>query len=159
MLGTTKVEGDDISDVGQVMREPFMDELPEHVQRLRRNLLITESASAIYKISGANISEKGSLLGLHFEGLNTDIIELSLLGILVYLLAHFVWASVDHFNQWKLRLSGIKDRIEDRNEGPDSYPDDVRQYTLYNWWKQESKVVEDTISCVNAGVKTHQWPE
>jgi len=130
----------------RIMREPFMDEFPEHLQKIRRNLLVTGSASIVYKLSGVSLAADGSFLGVKYCGLKTSAIEWILVVVVVYLLIHFIWAAAEHFHKWRLRLTGVKDQRIDLNGDENTpYPEDVSKYTLYNWWLGESVYINNRI--------------
>lgn len=136
----------DYTEKQRIMREPFMEEFPDHLQKLRRNLLVMGSASIVYKISEATLTANGSLLGVSYENLKSQALEWVLIAVLVYLLIHFGWAAVEHFHKWQLRHTGIEDQKIDYNGGDTPYPEDISQYTLYNWWLEENTHIQARIS-------------
>lgn len=77
---------------------------------------------------------------------NTLKIRRNLL-VVAYLVVHFGWNSITHFQQWRLRVTGTRLAfktgrspglyLEDDERG--DYPDDPRQSTLYTWWLVQAK--------------------
>jgi len=120
------------------MYQPFLDELPDFVQKLRRNLMLVATACVIYKASGAQLASEGSFLGIKFVGLNASAIDLSLLAVLLYHLVHFLWASSNQYTKWKLRKSGVRNRVTKLDLDQDGIPKDIEHFTLYSWWANES---------------------
>ncbi|MFZ9180685.1 MAG: hypothetical protein ACO201_02315 [Rickettsiales bacterium] len=69
----------------------------ENTLRVRRNLLIFSVIALFYKLSGATLTGKFSFLGLEFDHIDHEMIDLFLLWIVCYHLIHFMWLAHDHF--------------------------------------------------------------
>lgn len=133
------------SEAKETMINPFPDEMPETLGRIRRNLLIFGFICVSYKASGAKLGSSGSLFGLNYESLEPTALELGLLILVIYHLIHFVWTGWEELSKWRLRLTGLQD-IKREWEPEDSYPIWDNQYTLYSWWSIEAKLMKQKYS-------------
>lgn len=120
--------------------EPFMDDFSENTLRIRRNLLAASSIALIYKVGGLTISEESTLFGIKLDGLTPEKIDWILFLIVTYLLIHFLWNSISHFQEWRLRLTGSKvgfiTAARYGGEHEDS-PPAPRQSTLYYFLQEK----------------------
>ena len=79
----------------------------------------------------------------------------------VYFLIHFLWCSIDHIQEWRLRVTGtrvafITAASYTSEEG--DYPSDPRQSSLYNWWKGQAILISsltDPLDSINT--KLAEW--
>lgn len=124
----------------KVLGTPVYCSLPDEVLRIRRNLMLISIVSIFLTLGGLQLQPESSILGLRLSGLTTMLAKNGLLVVTGYLLAHFVWASIESFLEWRLRITGTRVAFVTTarlaSESAD-YPNDPRQSTLYNWWKEE----------------------
>jgi hypothetical protein len=77
------------NDVAKALGDPVIDEFPDSLQRLRRNLLILSSVTLIYCLGQIKI-EKRHPLGIEISGLSEHLVTASLLAWVSYHLVHFL---------------------------------------------------------------------
>ena len=70
-------------DHAPVEKNSTFEEFNENTLRVRRNLLIFSVIAVFYKLSGATLTGKSSFLGLEFEHIDPEMIDLFLLVLLV----------------------------------------------------------------------------
>ena len=70
-------------DHAPVEKNSTFEEFNENTLRVRRNLLIFSVIALFYKLSGATLTGKSSFLGLEFEHIDPEMIDLFLLVLLV----------------------------------------------------------------------------
>ncbi|TDI68467.1 MAG: hypothetical protein E2O86_07425 [Bacteroidetes bacterium] len=129
-----------IKAVQKVLGEPVICEFDAKTQKIRTTLFILSVISIAYTLGGLKIEAGSSFLGLKFSGLNNELFHYILLGSVAYLAMHFVWCAVDSFMEWRLRITGTKVAFVTAAIAASShgdYPNDPRQSTLYNWWKEK----------------------
>lgn len=134
----------DINKVEKALGEPFAMDFPEYVRKIRNGLIITSVISVTLLLGGLHIAEDSSFFGLKFEGLNHEHILKALFFLNAYMFIHFLWCSVDSFQEWMLRVTGTRvTHITTARLAAEEcdYPNDPRQSTLYNWWKDESRKI------------------
>jgi hypothetical protein len=85
----------ELDEVAKVLGDPVIDELPELVQKLRRNLLISSSFALIYYFADIRI-ERTAPLGVEISGLSQTVIDVCLLALVSYNLVHFLWHCIDY---------------------------------------------------------------
>jgi hypothetical protein len=83
-------------DHAKVEKYSTFEEFNENTLRVRRNLLIFSVIALFYKLSGATLTDKFSLLGMEFEHINPEMIDLFLLCIVGYHFVHFIWLAYEH---------------------------------------------------------------
>ena len=130
---------DEGSKVEKVLGEPIFPDFSENVLRIRRNLLFVSFIVLIYKWYGLSFS--GQLWGLTIENINASVTDDILFLVLLYHATHFGWATWDHIQQWRIRLTGT--RLAHQTGaiwGTDlaDYPSDPRQSSLYRWWVERA---------------------
>lgn len=134
----------DIRKVDQVLGKPFATDFSDYVRKIRNGLIITSVISISLLLGGLQIAADSSFLGLKFEGLNYSLLLKAIFFLNAYMFIHFLWCSIDSFQEWMLRVTGTRvahvtiARLA--AEGCD-YPNDPRQSTLYNWWKDEARKI------------------
>ncbi len=134
----------DQEKVEKVLGEPFATDFPEYVRKIRNGLVTTSVISIALLLGGLQIHDDSTFLGLRFQGLNNSLILRVIFLLNIYMFSHFLWCSIDHFQEWWLRLTGTK--VAHVTTGRFSseagdYPNDPRQSTLYNWWKSEARKI------------------
>ncbi|MEN6386375.1 MAG: hypothetical protein ABFD79_14420 [Phycisphaerales bacterium] len=131
-----------IEKVEKILGEPFATDFSDYVRKIRNGLIITSVISLSLLLGNLQITSDSSFLGLKFNGLSQALILKALFFLNTYMFIHFFWCSIDRFQEWRLRVTGT--RVAFVTTGMFSseecdYPNDPRQSTLYNWWKDESK--------------------
>lgn len=133
-----------IEAIAKVLGEPAFAELPENAWKIRTNLILAAVVSIVIVFGDLHIEPDSQILGLKFKGLSDTILTNGLIAVVAYLLLHFVWASLDAMLEWRIRVTGTRVAFQTTarlaSEHGD-YPNDPRQSTLYNWWKDEARKV------------------
>jgi len=91
---------DIIKQEAQAEKNSTFEEFNENTLRVRRNLLIFSVIALFYKLSGATLTGKSSFLGLEFEHIDPEMIDLFLLWIVGYHLIHFIWLASEHTHHY-----------------------------------------------------------
>ena len=97
-----KKNSDIIKQEAQVEKNPTFEEFNENTLRVRRNLLIFSVIALFYKLSGATLTGKSSFLGLEFEHIDPEMIDLFLFWIIFYHYIHFTWFIIEHTEYYKI---------------------------------------------------------
>ena len=100
-----KKNSDIIKQEAQVEKNSTFEEFNENTLRVRRNLLIFSVIALFYKLSGATLTGKSSFLGLEFEHIDPEMIDLFLLWIVGYHLIHFMWLAHEHFHHYLISMA------------------------------------------------------
>lgn len=134
-----QIEEERLKAVEKILREPVAAHFSDQAWKIRTNLIIASSIALVMGLADLRITPASTFIGLQFEGLNNIVIRFTLAAVVVYLLVHFLWASLDTFLEWRLRITGTRSAFQTgsffTSEHAD-YPDDPRQSTLYNWWSR-----------------------
>jgi len=91
-------------DHAPVEKNSTFEEFNENTLRVRRNLLIFSVIALFYKLSGATLTGKSSFLGLEFEHIDPEMIDLFLLWIVLYHYIHFLWLVFEHNEHHNLTM-------------------------------------------------------
>ena len=91
-------------DHAPVEKNSTFEEFNENTLRVRRNLLIFSVIALFYKLSGATLTGKSSFLGLEFEHIDPEMIDLFLLWIIIYHYIHFLWLVFEHNEHHNLTM-------------------------------------------------------
>lgn len=133
-----------IEAVEKAIGEPAFAELPENAWKIRTNLILASVISIVIVFGELHIEPDSQILGLKFKGLSDTILTNGLIAIVAYLLLHFLWASLDALLEWRIRVTGTRVAFVTTarlaSEHGD-YPNDPRQSSLYNWWKDEARKI------------------
>lgn len=131
----------DIEAVRKILGEPVICEFDGTTQKIRNTLFLFSIISIVYVIAGLKINSKdSSILGLKFNGLNDELFHYILFFSVLYLSMHFIWCAIDTFMTWRLRITGTKVAFVTgfvAGSPATDHPNDPRQTTLYNWWKNQ----------------------
>jgi hypothetical protein len=95
-----------IKAVEKVLREPVTAHFDGQAWKIRTNLIVASSIALVMGLADLRVAGESTFVGLRFEGLNDVVIRSTLAAVIVYLLAHFLWASWDSFLEWRLRITG-----------------------------------------------------
>ncbi len=99
-----KKNSDIIKQEAPVEKNSTFEEFNENTLRVRRNLLIFSVIALFYKLSGATLTGKSSFLGLEFEHIDPEMIDLFLLWIIIYHYIHFLWLVFEHNEHHNLTM-------------------------------------------------------
>jgi hypothetical protein len=99
-----KKNSDIIKQEAPVKKNSTFEEFNENTLRVRRNLLIFSVIALFYKLSGATLTGKSSFLGLEFEHIDPEMIDLFLLWIIIYHYIHFLWLVFEHNEHHNLTM-------------------------------------------------------
>jgi hypothetical protein len=131
-----------VEAVEKVLGEPAFSELPENAWKVRTNLILAAVISIAVVFGDLHIEPDSQILGLKFKGLTDRVLTNGLIAVVAYLFVHFLWASMDSLLEWRLRITGTRVAFVTTarlaSEHGD-YPNDPRQSSLYNWWKDEAR--------------------
>lgn len=150
-----------IEEVAKVLGEPAFAEFPENVWKIRTNLIVTSVITIAVVFGDLHIEPDSQIFGLKFKGLSDTLLTDGLIAVVIYLLVHFLWASMDSLLEWRLRVTGTRvafvTTARIASEYAD-YPSDARQSTLYNWWKDQAREFGDiTEQLVKLEARLQEW--
>lgn len=123
--------------IKKVLQEPFINEFPDYVRKIRNSLIIISVISIFAYYTGVTVSTDSKFLGLDFENLEPVHLNIIFLILNFYFFIHFLWCSLQNFVEWRLRLTGTKEAYPNSpgfaSEDIDRLGD-FHQSTLYRWW-------------------------
>jgi hypothetical protein len=129
-----------IEAVEKALGEPVTAELAENAWKVRTNLILASAIAVAVVFADLHIEPDSQVFGLKFRGLSDQLLTVVLLGMVGYLLVHFIWSYVDAFFEWRLRVTGTRLAFVTTGKFASEhgdYPSDPRQSTLYHWWCRE----------------------
>jgi hypothetical protein len=130
--------------VENVIGKPVICEFSGPIQKVRTTLFFFSIVGLAVTLGGLTIDHSSSFLGLKFSNLTHDFVQQILFWVILYLIIHFTWGSIDCFVEWRLRLTGTRvsyiTAAAYTSEHGD-YPGDPRQSTLHNWWKNQASKI------------------
>jgi len=145
----------DRQEVEKILGEPVFPEFSDNVLRIRRNLILVSFITLVYKCYDLAIS--GQIWGLTVDNLDKTVVDEVLFLILLYHVIHFGWATWDHIQEARIRITGMR-RIFVAGSDLTEHPIDPRQASLYRWWVDHApkigKFVEDWRTL---NEKIQQW--
>ena len=126
----------DKNDALKLINEPVFVGFDEQANKVRVQLFFWSIVSLILMWFHLEIDKHSSFLGLKFVGLTNEIILYVLLILLIYLLFHFLWLSMDAFIEWKHRKSGYRELFVNVKTFEDLNIDSpkARQSSLAFYW-------------------------
>jgi fatty acid desaturase len=137
----SKPEEKDLEAVQKVLGEPVAVGLTDRAWRARTQLL-SVSLLAIGIIGfKLRINPEATVFGFSLTGLTDHAVRGALAIAIVYLALHFMWIAWESFAEWRLRLTGTRVAFVTTGRFANSesdYPDDPRQSTLANWWRESA---------------------
>jgi len=150
----------ELEKVEKALGEPFATDFSDYVRKIRNGLIIISFISISLLLGEVQIdSDKSSFLGLKFDGLNNDLVIWVIFFLNAYMYVHFLWCSLDNFQEWSLRVTGtrlVHITTARLSSTSGDYPNDPRQSTLYNWWKEEAQKIsslQEPIERIQADLK------
>ena len=145
-MSSNEINQKNIDAVREALGKPVLCEFSDKTWRIRTLLFVASIASLIVVTAHLHVETTTSIFGLKFIGLTDHVVRVWLILIVSYSLIHFFWGAFDNLLEWRLRLTGTKVAFitgaRFTSEHGD-YPDDPRQSTLYNWWLQEAKKIDN----------------
>jgi len=153
----------DTDSVEKILGEPIMVDFTDSVRKIRTSLLIVSIIAITVVLGQIEIDPSSPFFGIHFKGLTNKLILNGLAVLNIYMLIHFVWCSFDFWLEWIVRITGTRVAFVTTgrfaNENCD-YPNDPRQSTLYNWWKDEAaKIGSFRILASSIQDKLSEWEQ
>lgn len=137
----SKTDEEAIESVQKVLGEPVAIGLTDRAWRARTQLLsVSLVAIGIIQFK-LQVNPDATVLGFSLTGLTDHAVRGALVLATLYLLVHFVWIAWDSFAEWRLRLTGTRVAFATVGRFASSecdYPDDPRQSTLANWWRESA---------------------
>jgi hypothetical protein len=137
----------DLKAVEKILTQPVFIGFSEETIRVRRNLLTIAFFVVVYKLSELEI-DIFSFLGTTFKNgkPSKEFLDITLLCLIIYHFAHFIWQSIDAWKECKLRVTGtnalfMKNDIA--KESSEDYAFDPLQSSLLNWLWKRTKFTED----------------
>lgn len=127
----------------KVLLKPNIEPLDSNSQRIRRNLVVTSVVAFFLSIGSSGIDPKNSsFVGIKFNEVRVEIIQIMIVLALIYFFIHFLWASLDHFKENKLRLTGIvMPMIRGNSFDPNTHEES--QSTMHSWWTSEMDLTKE----------------
>lgn len=129
------------------LAEPFMNIFDDNTFRIRRNLLAISVIALVYKTAATGIASDSSFLGVKLTGLKSGSIDIILTFGVFYFLLHFLWGGWDKFQEWQLRLTGMRVAKPRHgamiSDGVQAGADEQEQATLSAWWVSNVKQVDE----------------
>lgn len=148
--------------VENALGNPVMCEFSAPIQKIRSTLFFFSIVGFAVTLGGLTIDQSSSFLGLKFNNLTHDFVRQILFWVILYLIIHFIWGSIDCFVEWRLRLTGTRvsyiTAASYTSEHGD-YPSDPRQSTLHNWWKNHASQIgnlNEKIESINQNLEQCQ---
>lgn len=132
--------------VAEALGNPIAASLDDEAKKVRRNLLAVSFICLFVSFLGVSISSDSAFFGVKLINLKPSHIKIALGSLTVYFLFHFIWQAWDSYGEWCIRLTGTRLAFTTGstwgNESCD-YPNDPKQSTLYNWWLDQLKQLQD----------------
>ncbi len=146
-----QISEEKIEAVKKALGEPLGLQASDDLLKTRRNLMVAGALSVFIWSAGLSLhtpsdGQSYTVFGIALKGLSHQDFMAALSLLLLYLIAHFVWGSVDLMAEFRLRVTGSrvahvtagKYSVEEKD-----HPDDPRQSTLYNWWIDQARSLEN----------------
>ncbi|QYJ99424.1 hypothetical protein K0J45_09615 [Shewanella alkalitolerans] len=142
-------------DFEKVLLKPNIEPLDSNTQRVRRNLIVTSVIAFFLSIGSSGIDSKNSsFAGIKFNGLQVEAIQLLIFLALLYFIIHFVWASLEHLNENRLRLTGVAipmvRGVARMGSAHTLEPNtsEASQSTIYSWWKNQMTLTDEYVRLI-----------
>lgn len=147
--------------VEKVLGHPVAAELTAEAVKVRRNLLVVSVASIGGVIGNVHVDPSSTIFGLKFSGLTNELISKGMFYLTIYFLVHFIWYVIDGFSEWRIRLTGTRAgfiTIARLASEEGDYPSEPRQSSLYNWWLDGARTINQTAQIVERiGISLQAW--
>jgi hypothetical protein len=148
-----------VAAVDKALGEPYLAEFSDDALRVRRNLLIVSLIAVVGAVFNVRIAPDSPLFGFHLVNISDQALRVGMMITVAYLLIHFAWYALDSLTGWRIRVTGT--RLTYLTAGifgheELDYPSDIRQSTLYNWWKMKRHALgtlNDRMVAVEESVK------
>lgn len=120
---------------------PIYSEFSEYTQKVRKNLFLISILSIFIVLNDISLDSKSTFFGIVLKNLDSFVIFQLLLFAIIYLLSHFIWLSIDKYNENRIKileyhnerngiiistnhmekLNGIMLRVDDETKSGDEY--------------------------------------
>ena len=146
----TQYTDKELEAVEKILAKPVFVGFTEETIRVRRNLLTLAFITIFYTLSGMRI-KTFSLLGIGFyDPINEDYLGITIFCLLIYHFCHFLWQSVDAWNECRIRITGTNELYMKNNSNKENincdFTLDTRQSSLLNWWRdQTSNIITEIL--------------
>ena len=124
--------------------EPVLAEFSDELAKSKRNLLLVSSVVLFIGFSEIRIDEI-NILGVKFGIPEASYLNWALVVVVSYFLIQFLWLIFDYIHHAQLRLTGTRVSHVTSAKVASSfgdYPDNPAQSSLYNFWLNGSKTVQ-----------------
>jgi hypothetical protein len=143
----------DLKAVEEILTKPVFIGFSEETIRVRRNLLTIAFFVVIYQLSELKVNEF-SFLGAKFANApSKEFLDITLLCLIIYHLIHFLWQSIDAYQQCRIRMTGTDALFMKNDNEKESSADstlDPLQSSLLNWlWKRTKPTSSNFIEAIN----------
>ena len=129
------------------LAEPFMTMFDDNTFRIRRNLLAISVIAFVYKCAATGIDPTSSFLGVKLLELKSGSVDIIFALGVFYFLLHFLWSGWDKFQEWKLRLTGMKVAKPSHgayiSDADEAGADIQEQATLHAWWASNVRQIDE----------------
>lgn len=125
-----------LQEIDTIMGNPVFIGYDTKTQIVRTQLFLFSTIAIVFGAYDFQIVSETSFLGVKFKGLSTDVFNTVMTVALGYLIVHFVWLSIETFQEWRIRLTGSKQSSLSGmvyNSLYDDHTDNPRQSNLYNY--------------------------
>jgi hypothetical protein len=125
-----------LQEIDTLMGKPVFIGYDTKTQIVRTQLFLFSTIAIVFGAYDFQIVSETSFLGVKFKGLSTDVFNAVMTTALGYLMVHFVWLSIEAFQEWRIRLTGstqVYSSGSSYGSGYEDYTDNPRQSTLYNF--------------------------
>lgn len=133
----------------RVLGEPIGFAISEAASKARKGLILVSFVVLVLVLGEVSASEKVSILGLELAGITSEKLLLGLLAVLIYSLVNYIWLAVEVLGEWVIRITGTRVGFITAGTFADEdsdHPNDPKQSTLYNWWRENTQRVESSAA-------------
>lgn len=125
------VETEKIQEISKRLGKPEELSFTDVEIKIRTKLLFFSVLSLVMVKNGISINTNKPIFGIWLQGdsLDDQFIFKSMFWVIVYLLIHFIWSSLDIFSVWWLRLSGLFNK-------------EKNSYDIGGWWYNQIESLE-----------------
>lgn len=152
---------DDGEKIEKVLGEPVLEEFSAHNLAIRRNLMLVSFIAII--IVTYDLAITGQFVGINIQGLDKAVMSEIFFLLVAYHLIHFIWATWDHVQHWRVRITGTRLAHQTGSKWASldaDYPADPKQSSLYHWWhNQVHQIGNISASMVALGEKVEGWEQ
>jgi len=134
---------DRYAELDKLLGSPVIFVFDDETLKTKNRLLVVSIIGILISIFGVSLSPESTLFGLKFNNLDNNLILKILVLLNYFFLFRFIWSCYEYYHEWRLRVTGSglasKAQPGELASVDVDYTDDLRNSTLYNWWRFESK--------------------